>query len=79
MQEVTVTELSRGLSEFINRATYLGETFLIVRAGKPVAHLAPIPAGARVKDLHAIFDPLPALDPIVNRPSPGATRSSCGP
>ena len=62
MKEITVTELARGLSDFINRASYRGETFVIMRGGKPVAQITPTPAGARVKDLPAIFASLPPLD-----------------
>jgi antitoxin (DNA-binding transcriptional repressor) of toxin-antitoxin stability system len=62
MKEITVTELARGLSEFINRASYRGETFVIMRGGKAVAQIAPAPAGARVKDLLEIVGSLPPLD-----------------
>jgi antitoxin (DNA-binding transcriptional repressor) of toxin-antitoxin stability system len=62
MKQITVTELSRGLSEFINRANYRGESFLITRGGKAVAQITPVPAGARVKDLGAILGSLPTLD-----------------
>jgi antitoxin (DNA-binding transcriptional repressor) of toxin-antitoxin stability system len=62
MKEITVTELSRGLSDFINRASYRGETFVIMRGGKAVAQITPAPAGARVRDLAAIFGALPPLD-----------------
>jgi len=62
MKEISITEFARGLSEFINRVTYRGETFAIVRGGKAVAQLTPAPTGARVKDLAAIFDSLPPLE-----------------
>ena len=62
MNKITVTELSRGLSDFINRANYRGETYLIMRGGKAVAQISPAPAGARVKDLAAILASLPPLD-----------------
>lgn len=62
MKEITVTELARGLSEIINRASYRGESFVITRGGKPVAQITPVPAGARAEDLPAIFASLPPLD-----------------
>ena len=62
MKEISVTELSRGLSDFINRVTYRGETYTITRGGKAVAQLTSAPAGARVKDLPAIFAALPTLE-----------------
>lgn len=61
MNEITVTELARGLSEFINRATYRREEFLIVRGGKPVATLSPAPAGVRIGDLAQVLSNLPHL------------------
>jgi antitoxin (DNA-binding transcriptional repressor) of toxin-antitoxin stability system len=62
MKEVTVTEFARGLSEFINRATYRREEFLITRGGKPVAALSPAPSGVRVSDLSETLSSLPKLD-----------------
>lgn len=61
MKEITVTELARGLSEFINRATYRREEFLITRGGKPVAALSPAPAGIPVSDLERVLSELPRL------------------
>jgi len=64
MSEITVTELARSLSDFINRATYRGEEFVVLRGGKPVARLSPVPSGVRVADLSAVFGGvLPSLDP----------------
>jgi len=63
MSSITVTELARGLSDVINRATYRGEEFLVLRGGKPVARITPVPASARARDLPSIFEKeLPALD-----------------
>ena len=62
MNEITITELSRNLSDFINRATYRGESFSIIRGGKAVAQITPAPTGARVNDLAHIFAALPGLD-----------------
>lgn len=43
--KITATELSRALSDILNRVRYLSESFLIERNGEPVATLAPaIPA-----------------------------------
>lgn len=61
MSEVTVTELARGLSDFINRATYRREEFVIMRNGKPVATLSPVPTGIRVSDLERTLSDFPAL------------------
>jgi len=63
MNEITITELSRNLSDFINRATYRGESFSIIRGGKAVAQITPAPTGVKVKDLRAVFASLPSLHP----------------
>lgn len=43
--KITATELSRALSDVLNRVRYRGESFLIERNGEPVATLAPpVPA-----------------------------------
>ena len=63
MNEITITELARGLSDFINRATYRREEFLITRGGKPVAALSPVPSGIRIRDLEQTLAGLPELSP----------------
>ena len=63
MSKITITELSRGLSDFINRATYRQEEFLIMRGGKPVATLSPVPAGVRGQDLERTLAGMPSLAP----------------
>lgn len=40
--KITATELSRNLSDVLNRAHYRGERFVIERNGEPVATLAPV-------------------------------------
>lgn len=63
MKKVTVTEFARGLSDFINRATYRKEEFLITRGGKAVAALSPAPTGVRIRDLAKTLNDLPRLQP----------------
>ena len=38
---ITATELARSLSDILNRVRYRGESFIIERAGEPVAALIP--------------------------------------
>ena len=38
---ITATELARSLSDILNRVRYRGESFIIERAGEPVAALTP--------------------------------------
>lgn len=63
MKEVPVNELARGLSDFIDRGTYRREDFLIMRNGKPMASLSPVPTGVRVRDLERTLTALPGLSP----------------
>lgn len=63
MSEVTVTDLARNLSDYLNRATYRREEFVITRGGKPVATLSPVPSGVRISDLERVFSGLPDLAP----------------
>jgi antitoxin (DNA-binding transcriptional repressor) of toxin-antitoxin stability system len=58
---VSVTEVLRNFAEYVNRVVYRGETFLLVRGGKPVAMLSPVPAGRRLGDLPSLLASLPRL------------------
>lgn len=57
----TVTDVLRNFSDYINRVAYRGERFVLIRGGKPVAELSPVPAGTRMGDLPSLFDSLPSL------------------
>lgn len=61
--ETSVTDVSRNFADYINRVAYRGERFVLVRNGKPVAELSPVPAGTRLRDLPGLLDSLPRLDP----------------
>ncbi|MDF1754785.1 MAG: hypothetical protein P1U89_18510 [Verrucomicrobiales bacterium] len=61
MKEVTVTDLARSLSDYLNRATYRQEEFLIMRGGKAVATLSPVPTGVKVSDLKHVLGGLPSV------------------
>ncbi len=60
---VSVTEIARHFSEYLNRVSYRGESFLLVRGKKILAELHPAPQGRRLGDLPALFKALPRLDP----------------
>jgi antitoxin (DNA-binding transcriptional repressor) of toxin-antitoxin stability system len=62
-RNVTVTEVLRNFADYINRVVYRGERFVLVRGGRPVAELSPIPAGGRLGDLPALLASLPHLSP----------------
>lgn len=59
--DATVTDLLRNFSDYVNRVVYRGERFTLIRGGKPVAELSPVPAGTRLGDLPGILASLPHL------------------
>ncbi len=61
--EVSVTEVARNFSEYLDRVVHRGEDFTLVRRGRPVAHLAPVPRGSRLGDLSDLLERIPRLDP----------------
>lgn len=64
MEQVSVTQAARGLSDLLNRAAYQGASFELTRGGRRIARL--VPAGpsetVKVSELNAIFARLPKLD-----------------
>jgi prevent-host-death family protein len=63
MTSITLTEMARNLSEYINRVVYRHERFVLTRANKPVAELNPVPTGRTLADLPALLKSLPHLLP----------------
>ena len=59
---VSITEVARNLSDYINRSTYRGEHFILTRGNKPVVEIRPIAQARRLGDLPSIFKSLPRLD-----------------
>lgn len=57
----SVTDVLRNFSDYINRVVYRREAFVLVRGGKPVAELSPVPSGTRLGDLPSLLDALPRL------------------
>ena len=60
-QILSVTEMARYFTEYINRVTCRGERFVLVRGNKPMAELRPLPAGKRLAELPALLASLPRL------------------
>ena len=56
-----VTDVTRHFSEYLNRAAYAGESFVIVRGGRALAELKPLPRSKRISELAAVFSSLPKL------------------
>ncbi len=59
--KLSVTEVVRHFSEYINRITYRGEHFLLLRGKKAVAELSPAPTGKHLGELPDILRSLPHL------------------
>ena len=60
---LSVTEMVRGFSDYVNRVAYRRERFILVKGRKPVAELRPIPAGRLLGELEGVLRSLPALTP----------------
>lgn len=61
--EATVTEVLQNFSDYIDRVANRGERFVLLREGRPVAELAPLPSGTRLGNLPDLLESLPRLSP----------------
>lgn len=59
--DLTVTDVARHFSTYINRVAFRGERFTLTRGGKPVAELRPVPAGKKLAELPELLASLPRL------------------
>jgi antitoxin (DNA-binding transcriptional repressor) of toxin-antitoxin stability system len=57
----TVTEVARNFADYVNRVAYGGERFILMRGGKAVAELVPVPAGKPLSELPELLASLPHL------------------
>lgn len=57
----SVTDVARNFAEYINRVTYRGERFVLMKGRKPVAELRPVPSGRTLGDLLDLLSSLPAM------------------
>ena len=53
MRAVSVTEVARSLSEYLNRVAFRGERFILIRGNKEIAELRPYRHGVPLRDLAA--------------------------
>lgn len=60
---LSVTEMVRGFSDYVNRVAYRGERFILLKGRKPVAELRPLPTGRLLGELEDVLRSLPALSP----------------
>lgn len=58
---LSVTEIVRGFSDYVNRVAYRRERFILLRGRKPVAELRPLPTGRTLGELAELLQALPAL------------------
>jgi prevent-host-death family protein len=61
---INATEAVRAFSEIINSVKYKGESYTIIRGGKPAAAIVPVkmaPIGRTLKELRSIINNLPKL------------------
>ena len=61
MSRITITHLARNLADIVNRVSYRGERFTVVRGKRPVAELVPAPRGRKLADLPALLEALPRV------------------
>ncbi len=61
MSNISITEISRNFSDFINRVAYRGEYFTILRGKKAVAEIRPVPSGKTLGEIKSILESLPKL------------------
>jgi antitoxin (DNA-binding transcriptional repressor) of toxin-antitoxin stability system len=55
--------MARNFAEYLNRVAYRGERFVLIRGGRPIAEIGPIPSGQSLGDLSAILESIPRLAP----------------
>lgn len=60
-ETLTVTEVVRHFTEYVNRVVYRRESFVLMRGNKPIAELRPVPSGRRLAELPSLIASLPRL------------------
>jgi antitoxin (DNA-binding transcriptional repressor) of toxin-antitoxin stability system len=63
MTDITVTEVARHFAAYIDRVAHRGERFRLLRGGRAVAELMPVPAGRRLRELPALLASCARLGP----------------
>lgn len=61
MHPLNVTEFVRNFAEYINRVAYRGERYLLIRGGREVAAVHPVPEGRALAELPGLLAALPRL------------------
>jgi antitoxin (DNA-binding transcriptional repressor) of toxin-antitoxin stability system len=61
MRRLTVTEMARNFSDYINRVAYRGERFLLTRGNRVVAEIRPVPEARKLSELPGLLEAVPRL------------------
>jgi antitoxin (DNA-binding transcriptional repressor) of toxin-antitoxin stability system len=61
-EALSVTEVVRHFTDYVNRVSYRRESFVLLRGGKPVAELRPVPRARRLSDLSGLLATAPHLE-----------------
>ncbi len=57
----SVTDVARNFADYVNRVAFGGERFVLLRGGKEVAQLGPVPTGRKAGTLPELLASLPPL------------------
>ena len=60
-RSITVTDMVRHFSDYINRVVYNRDRYILVKGKKPVAEVVPLPAGVKLSEFADLIKSLPAL------------------
>lgn len=63
MRAVSVTEVARHFSEYLNRVAFRGERFILTRGNKEIAELRPRRRGVLLSEIPAVLAAGPRLLP----------------
>lgn len=58
---VSVTEVARNFSDYLDRVAYDGASFVLIRGHRAIAELCPLPVGRRLAELPELLAALPRL------------------
>jgi antitoxin (DNA-binding transcriptional repressor) of toxin-antitoxin stability system len=60
---LSVTDVARNFSEYINRVAYRGDRFVLMKSGREMAELRPVPKGRHLSELAALLKTSARLTP----------------
>jgi antitoxin (DNA-binding transcriptional repressor) of toxin-antitoxin stability system len=60
---LSVTDVARNFSEYVNRVAYRGDRFVLMKSGREMAELRPVPKGRHLRELIALLKTSARLTP----------------